>query len=832
MKPVHDTATYARRRTDSAGIDGEIGINACRDSEKTNAQLMVMRNLASPQQDAGMAGRQNDYLAVIADAAPVLIAYIDKEERFRFVNAACEVWFGAPKTHIIGRPADEWLGDGFEAMRPHIRRALLGESASYECSVRSRQGERRVVGVHTPDLDASGAVRGLSCVIMDISHRPFVSGRSEQGGETGKDIDVPPVFIARCDTDYRVSFVNHACTNRLGSCAEQFKGKRLPEALPADMFAKIRPYLDTALTGKAQEHEIRISASGDGDYVMHAMYIPERNDNGEVTGLIAAISDVTQLRMTEERLHRHEREFKTLVENSPDIISRIDRQMRHLYVNPAMSAIGGFEPSAYIGKTKADLGLPESVVSAWDKAVQAVFDTGVEQRFDFDHMIDGRMRYFSARTIPEADRNGYIESVLAIAYDVTERATMAKERDDLLARERSARIQAETAARARDEFLAIVSHELRAPLNGIQSWAHVLESYVKESTAAPLAQRALHGIKTGIGQQVRLIEDLLDVTRMISGKLRLVKQPVALLPALEAAVENVRGAAAARRIAVVCDYRITSEQIDGDADRVQQIFWNLLSNAIKFTPENGHVWLTATHTGDEICVAVRDDGAGVSPEFLPLLFNRFTQKDTSTTRNHSGLGLGLFLVRHLVELHSGRVHAESPGEGKGTTFSVHLPLRVAHDKYMSGPPAEETESAVPLPSLADLRILLVDDQEEARESLTVVLSNAGANVFAASGAAEALQWLPQLAPSEFPEVLICDIAMPGEDGYSVLRKLRAWKTKDNRMPLQRMPALALTAFAHREDRIRALAAGFQMHVTKPVAPEELIIVIAAMTARD
>jgi PAS domain S-box-containing protein len=552
-----------------------------------------------------------------------------------------------------------------------------------------------------------------------------------------------------------------------------------------------------------------------------------------VRSVAAATIDSTRLRHTEEQLRRREREFKTLVENSPDIISRIDRNMRHLYVNPAIETLATLPASAYLGKTKRELGLPSSVVEAWDMAARLAFETGVEQKLDFDHTTDGRMRYFSGRIIPEIDSNGRIESVIGIAYDVTERARMEKERDELLARERTARIQAETAARARDEFLAIVSHELRAPLNGIQSWAHVLENYVKDSTSAPLAQRALQGIKTGVGQQVRLIEDLLDVTRMMSGKMRLVKQPLALLPVIQAAVESVRGIAAAKHIGITCTYRITSEQIDGDSDRVQQIFWNLLSNAVKFTPEKGNVWLTASHVDKEICVAIRDDGVGISPEFLPHLFNRFSQEDTSSTRGHSGLGLGLFLVRHLIELHGGSVSAESAGEGNGTTFSVHLPLRAPSEKYT---PAvrmgEPVEDSVPLPSLNGLRILLIDDQAEARESLTVVLSTAGAEVFTAESAKEALEWLPTLAHNEYPNVLVCDIAMPGEDGYAVLRKIRAWKTNSGSSPLNRLPALALTAFAQREDRIRALTAGFQMHVTKPVAPEELIVVIDTMVSRD
>jgi PAS domain S-box-containing protein len=778
---------------------------------------------------------EENKLRLITDSVPVLIAYIGADERYRFVNAAYEQWCGRLRADIAGKTLSEVLGADYTQMSPRIARVMRGEHVTFDEILHMLGDERHVMGIFSPDRAQDGTVRGFSSVIMDVTRRKDGEHNLRKREQQLRLItDVVPVFIAQADSDYRLKFVNKTYADRFGFRPEDVIGKRIPEIVGEEAFAAIRQYVDAALAGKPQEHEIRVPSGQSGERFMHMVYVPERDERGRVGGLIAAISDITRLRSMEEQLNRREREFKTLVENSPDIISRIDRDMRHLYVNPAIASLSAvpIPASAYLGKTKAEIGLPPAVVDAWDNAARAAFETGLEQRLDFDHTIDGRMRYFSGRIVPEIDRDGNIESVVAIAYDVTERATMEKERDELLARERSARIQAETAARARDEFLAIVSHELRAPLNGIQSWAHVLETYVKDSTSAPLAQRALQGIKTGVGQQVRLIEDLLDVTRMMSGKMRLVKQPLALLPVIQAAVESVRGIAAAKKIGITCTYRITSEQIDGDSDRVQQIFWNLLSNAIKFTAEGGNVWLTATHTDNEICVTVRDNGVGISPDFLPHLFNRFSQEDTSSTRDHSGLGLGLFLVRHLIEMHGGWVSADSEGEGKGTTFSVYLPLRARLDKYTpavhSGQPGED---AMPLPSLNGLRILLIDDQEEARESLTVVLSTAGAKVYAAESAKQVLGWLSAVPVEEYPDVLVCDIAMPGEDGYAVLRRIRAWKPTDGSQPLQRLPALALTAFAQREDRIRALTAGFQMHVTKPVAPEELIIVIDTLVPR-
>ena len=817
---------------DGSPIDAEVTVSPYIDVTVSDGRLLVIRDVSARKRIAATLLQQDKYIRLITDTVPALIADVDNEECYRFVNAAYQQWFGRPRNEIVGRKVRDVLGTAYPAAKPFIAQALKGQPVHFELALDSVAGERHVMVVYSPDLQADGRVAGFSAMATDITdRRDHEQALRAQERQLRLITEALPVFIAQCDRDYRLTFVNKTYADRFGFHPKEIVGKRIPEIVGDEAFSTVRQYIDAALRGQPQEHEVNVPLPNGGNQFMQMMYVPDFDEEGNVRGLLAAISDITRLRDTEEQLQRRELEFKTLVENSPDIISRIDRKMRHLYVNPAVTKLAALPPEAYIGKTKAELGLPETVVRAWDEAAYAAFDTGTEQRLDFDLEIEGQIHYFSGRIVPEVDRWGQIDSVIAIAYDVTSRARMEKERDELLARERSARIQAETAAKARDEFLAIVSHELRAPLNGIQSWAHVLENYVQDVVTVPLAQRALQGIKTGVNQQVRLIEDLLDVTRMMSGKFRLMKQPLALLPALQAAVNSVRAMAASKKISLSCNYRITSEQIEGDADRVQQIFWNLLSNAIKFTPEGGHVWLTASIAGEQICVTVRDDGAGISPAFLPHLFNRFSQEDTSSTRDHSGLGLGLFLVRHLVEMHNGQVKADSEGEGKGTTFSVYFKLRPRTEQYLTVGPAEPA-SNMPLPSLEGRCVLLIDDQDEARESLTVVLSAAGADVFAAATAGEAIEWLSALAPDRYPDVLISDIAMPGEDGYAVLRRIRAWQAPNGSTPLQRLPALALTAFAEREDRIRALTAGFQMHVTKPVAPEELIIVIDTMAARD
>jgi PAS domain S-box-containing protein len=520
--------------------------------------------------------------------------------------------------------------------------------------------------------------------------------------------------------------------------------------------------------------------------------------------------------------------YDLFLDRSSDAILRIDLDRCYRYANPAAQALTGIPVQELIGKPVLETRLSEEINPAWEHAIESALATGEVQTIEFRSSVGQRASLLRASVLPEQDAHGKTISALAVIHDVSKRERMEKEHEDLLMRERSARIQAETAARARDEFLAIVSHELRAPLNGIQTWAHVLENQIKDSGSPGIAQRAIAGIKTGVSQQVRLIDDLLDVTRMMSGKLRLIKHPFTLLPVVQAAVQSVAELASSKQIGIECDVRLGSEKIDGDADRIQQALWNILTNAIKFTPQGGDIKVEAHCSDSRAVITVSDTGVGISREFLPFLFDRFSQEDTSSTRRHNGLGLGLFLVRHLIEMHGGAIKADSPGERQGAKFSIELPLRSRRHPTISALQAEIGEQTGPLPSLQGLRILLVDDQEEARESLSMVLSVAGASIFAAASSKEIFEWLNCASAEQLPNVVILDIAMPVEDGYTVLRKLRTWQRSEGILPLQRVPALALTAFAQREDRIRALTAGFQMHVAKPVAPEELIVVIAMM----
>ena len=393
------------------------------------------------------------------------------------------------------------------------------------------------------------------------------------------------------------------------------------------------------------------------------------------------------------------------------------------------------------------------------------------------------------------------------------------------------RQQAEALARAnrlKDEFLATVSHELRTPLNAMLGWATLLRG---QQLDAATQQRAIETIERNARAQNQLIDDLLDVSRIITGKLRLDVRPVVLVAVLEAALDAIRPAAEAKNIRLQSLLDPAAGPISGDPDRLQQVFWNLLSNAVKFTPKGGRIQLRLERINSHVEITVSDTGQGISPEFLPHVFERLQQADSTTTRAHGGLGLGLAIVRHLVELHGGHVQVASVGEGKGTTFMVNLPITIFRPEPTAServhPTVSDTAPVLDAPSLDGVKVLIVDDEADARALLATLLRQRGAVVTVVASAREALATLTQSALEQRPDLLVSDIGMPGEDGYMLMRQVRALA------PAQggRMPAIALTAYARTEDRIKALAAGFQAHVPKPVEPAEFIAVVANLTER-
>jgi CheY-like chemotaxis protein/nitrogen-specific signal transduction histidine kinase len=392
----------------------------------------------------------------------------------------------------------------------------------------------------------------------------------------------------------------------------------------------------------------------------------------------------------------------------------------------------------------------------------------------------------------------------------------------------TAREKAEAASRSKDEFVAMISHEIRSPLNSILGRAQMLR---KGKLDPSETERATEIIERNARAQSQLIEDLLDILRVITGKLTLNVRSVELAQIIEAAMDSIRPAAEAKSIQLRARIESRGGLVSGDPNRLQQIVWNLLSNAVKFTPRHGRVEVSLGRVDSHFQITVSDSGVGISPEFLPFVFDRFSQANATSERKYGGLGLGLAIVRHLAELHGGTAQADSPGEGQGATFTVTLPVKALREEMIgleraapsAEPSAEYADSFTDAIMLDGLRVMIVDDEAETRDLLTALLTRRGAEVKACASAAEALEGIGRWRPS----VLVSDIGMPDEDGYALIGKLRALGPERG----GRIPAVALTAYARSEDRTRALASGFQAHVPKPIEAGELVVVIASLAGR-
>jgi signal transduction histidine kinase/CheY-like chemotaxis protein len=453
-----------------------------------------------------------------------------------------------------------------------------------------------------------------------------------------------------------------------------------------------------------------------------------------------------------------------------------------------------------------------------DEAMMAATATG-EGRFTSDRTLpSGASQWWDVIVTPVRDEHGEVVRLVAIGRDISDQKRAEQERAALLASERAARSEAERAARLKDDFVSTLSHELRTPLNAILGWVGVLRLDHQPETLA----KAIDVIDRNARRQSQMIDDLLDVGRIISGKLRLDVQQVNLASVVEEAVTSARPAADAKGVRLV-QVLGSAGTIQGDPGRLQQVVWNLVSNAIKFTPRGGQVHVTLRKVDSHVDVEVRDTGVGIRPELLPHVFQRFRQGDASSTKRQGGLGLGLAIVKNLVEMHGGSVEAASDGEGAGSVFTLRLPLASAHAR---SDPRSDTLELMPAgfaALLAGVQVLVLDDEPDAREIVQRLLEDSGATVVTTGTAEDALSRLSQ---GLVPDVIVSDIGMPDQDGYEFMQRVRRLGG-----PVSSVPAAALTALARLEDRKRALMAGYQSHLAKPVDPTELVATVASMTGR-
>ncbi|EYF00295.1 hybrid sensor histidine kinase/response regulator [Chondromyces apiculatus] len=644
-----------------------------------------------------------------------------------------------------------------------------------------------------------------------------------------------PVGLCFTDASLRFLSVNEGLASIDGISVERYLGRTVREVLAPAVADAVEPlYEHVIATGEALTNiEIRVHTPAGSaelrDFL--ASYRPVLRGDGEVRGVNVVIQDISALKRTEAALRQREERLRLALEAArmgwwdwdivPDVLTWSD-EFHTLFGRSPEPPRGGLD--SLLAPMHPD-DRPRG-----RQALLAALEH--DTPYDLEFRIvrpDGALRWVASKGRVLRDPEGRPLRMTGIDLDITDRKEIEERREAFLSAEQAARQELERLGRMKDEFLATLSHELRTPLNAILGWSQILRGRAANEDAV---RKGLEVIDRNARVQAQLVSDLLDMNRILSGKLRLDVRPVSLAQVAQAAVETVRLAADARGVALKTRFLAEGDVIQGDPDRLQQVLWNLLSNSIKFTERGGTVSITlARHPTDptHLQVTVRDTGQGIDPEFLPHLFGRFRQADTSAARTHGGLGLGLAIVRQLAEMHGGTITADSKGRGQGSTFTLTLPTLLAEALVSDDGPASTPETPrPPAPralepleiDLTGLRVLVIDDQADAREFVERLLAERGATTAGASSAEEALTHLH----AALPDVIVCDIGMPGTDGYAFARRLRARPATQGGLT----PAVALTAFARNEDRERALAAGYQEHLSKPPDLQALVATVARL----
>ena len=626
--------------------------------------------------------------------------------------------------------------------------------------------------------------------------------------------------------------------------AQRFKGYKAEEII-GQHFSRFYP--QEALERGLPEHELKVASETgafedegwrvrqDGTlFWANVVITAVRDSHGQLIGFAKVTRDLTQRRSHEEDLRRSEERLRLLIEGiSEYAIFMLDPNGKVATWNAGAEKIKGYKSSEIIGQHFSVFYPEEAKEARWpEHELQVAAEQGSFIDNGWRLRRDGTMFWANVTITALRDDTGKLLGYAKLTRDLTETRRVEameqanQQREEMLDAERSARMAAQRATRIKDEFLATLSHELRTPLSAILGWTQVLLK--AETPRSPGEQkRAIEVIDRNARAQVQLIDDLLDLSRIMTGKLRLDLHPVSFGSVVESAVDSAMPAAQAKGIRLKAMVGAHQDIVSADTTRLQQVVWNLLTNAIKFTPKGGQVQVLLQRVNSHLELSVSDTGIGIPANYLPHVFDRFSQRDSSTTRMFGGLGLGLAICKQLVELHSGSIRAASQGEGKGATFSVELPLSIVQLNDRAAPrihPTAETQAAeeLSLPMLEGVHVFAVDDEPDARDLLKTVLEERGAKVTSFASAEDALAALKTTRPT----VLVCDVGMPKMDGYQLIRKLRAEESRN-----ERIPALALTAFARAEDRKRSLIAGYQAHLAKPFDVGELVLVVADLVGR-
>ncbi len=620
------------------------------------------------------------------------------------------------------------------------------------------------------------------------------------------------------DLDHRFIYANEGLLKMWGKTWDEAIGKTCLELGYEPWHAEMHDREIDQVVSTRQPVRGEVPFSGTfGRRIYDYIFVPVFGEKGEVEAVAGTTRDVTERKQVEETVAR----LAAIVDSSEDAIISKTLQGTITSWNFAAERMFGYQAAEAIGKSILILFPPDLV----DEEAAIIDRISRGERLQHYQTIrvhkDGTQIHLSLSISPIRDSRGNVIGASKIARDITPQIKQQKEREALLESERIARSEAERANILKDEFLATLSHELRTPLNAILGWAQLLAT----QRGGTDLEEGLDVIQRNARAQTQLIEDLLDMSRIVSGKVRLDVQWTDLAAVINAAIESVRPSADAKSIHLRKILDPQTGPVSGDPTRLQQVIWNLLSNAIKFTPKGGKVDVLLERVNSHLEITVHDSGMGIKPELLPVIFERFRQADSSTTRTYGGLGLGLSIVKHLVELHGGTVRGKSAGEGQGATFIVALPVapfRPSESRiHPKGSHLQNVDSADV--DLDGVHIIVVDDEADTRTLLTRLLSECNANVEAVSNAADAICAIKQ----NRPDLIVSDIGMPVMDGYQLIQEVRELDPAQGGA----VPAIALTAFARSEDRTRAMLAGYNMHVAKPIEAQELLATVANLAGR-
>ncbi|MCY7347881.1 MAG: PAS domain S-box protein [Pyrinomonadaceae bacterium] len=764
----------------------------------------------------------------------------ESEENFRaFVQASSQaIWTTDSEQNLeafgwwenqTGQKRGESAGAGFlDAIHPQDRERVTDfwqiaiktiKSFKTECRISNGNGEYQHFELRgVPVFNTDDSFRQWLGTLTDITDRKLAEQSLKDSEERYRAlVEATSTVVWRATTEGELSFVGSFWETVSGQRVEEILGSGWLNALhPDDRARTIEVWQQSLINKNIYETEFRVLTIG-GEYRWFAVRgIPVLDGEGNVREWIGANTDIHERKIAEAKL-RESQEVLSLAMQS----SRMGAWSRNMlteivYWSAELEEIFGLETGTFSGSLN---GFYDYVYAADQEPLRLEVQKALTERRDYIvefrfHHADGSLRWMEGRGQAVYTDDGTPAKAYGIGIDITGRKSAESERERLLVSERQARAVAEEANHAKDEFIALVSHELRSPLNAMLGWTRILQH---QSPDAKTIEYALDVIVRNARSQSRLIEDLLDIARVGKGKLRVEMEPTELIPIINAAVEIIKPAAEAKNINFSQKLERTADFITGDVDRLRQVVENLLANAVKFTPSGGSVEIRLERLDKNAQITVSDNGQGISAEFLPQIFERFKQADPSATRRHGGLGIGLSLARDLVELHGGTISAQSAGEGKGSILTVTLPLRKIAPINENSDKGEFMDAHG---KLSGFWILAVDDEADARELISFMLQINGAKVTTANSAVEVLELLKS-TNGRLPDILLSDISMPNESGYALLEKIRA-------LPLEhggQIPAVALTAFNRPEDREAAFEAGFQKHLGKPVEPEDLISAI-------